>query len=113
MTQLINLLSWLPGHSGFSSYVQRVVPGLDGLRLQLGEDSRVTLFTPEKWSTEPPVWASGGGKRFSQSYSLVQHGLVINALFKRDGIKLNHFEAIYSPFLMLFLVARGASADLP
>ena len=34
MTRLINLLSWLPGHSGFGSYVQRVVPQLDGLRLQ-------------------------------------------------------------------------------
>ena len=28
---------WFPGHSGFSGYVQRVVPGIDGLRLQLGK----------------------------------------------------------------------------
>ena len=45
MTQLINLLSWLPGHSGFGSYVQRVVPGIDGLRLQLGEAAQAALLT--------------------------------------------------------------------
>ena len=43
MTRLINLLSWLPGHSGFGSYVQRVVPQLDGLRLQLGADGHGQL----------------------------------------------------------------------
>ena len=32
MTQLINLLSWQPGHSGFGSYVQRVLPGIPGIR---------------------------------------------------------------------------------
>ena len=98
LTQLINLLSWLPGHSGFGSYVQRVVPGLDGLRLQLGEDSEGTLFTPEQWSTKPPALASGRLMRFLQRYSLVQHGLDLTALLQRDGIKLNQVETIYSPF---------------
>ena len=98
MTQLINLLSWLPGHSGFGSYVQRVVPGIDGLRLQLGEDSQAALFTPEQWSPEPPTWASGRPMRFLQRYSLVQHGLDLSALLQRDGINLNQVETIYSPF---------------
>ena len=98
VTQLINLLSWLPGHSGFGSYVQRVVPGIDGLRLQLGEDSQAALLTPEQWSPEPPAWASGRLMRFLQRYSLVQHGLDLSALLQRDGIKLNQLEAIYSPF---------------
>ena len=96
MTQLINLLSWLPGHSGFGSYVQRVVPGIDGLRLQLGEDSRAALLTPEQWSPEPPAWASRRQMRFLQRYSLVQHGLDLSALLRR--INLNQVESIYSPF---------------
>ena len=41
MTPLINLLPWQPGHSGFGSYVQRVVPGIDGLRLQLNATARL------------------------------------------------------------------------
>ena len=49
---LINLLSWLPGHSGFGSYVQRVVPGLDGLRLQLGCAGQGGLLTPEQWTPQ-------------------------------------------------------------
>ena len=98
MTHLINLLSWLPGHSGFGSYVQRVVPGIDGLRLQLGEDSQAALLTPEQWSPEPPAWASGRMMRNLQRYSLVQHGLDLSALLQRDGIKLNQIETIYSPF---------------
>ena len=98
MTRLINLLSWLPGHSGFGSYVQRVVPGIDGLRLQLGESAQAALFAPEQWSQKPPSLASGRKMRFLQRYSLVQHGLDLSALLQRDGIKLNQIESIYSPF---------------
>ena len=98
VTYLINLLSWLPGHSGFGSYVQRVVPGIDGLRLQLGADAQAALLTPEQWSLEPPAWSSRRTMRFLQRYGLVQHGLDLSALLQRDGIKLNEIEAIYSPF---------------
>ena len=98
MTRLINLLSWLPGHSGFGSYVQRVVPGIDGLRLQLGDDAEAVLLTPEQWSPEPPARASRRMMRFLQRYSLVQHGPDLSALLQRDGIRLNQIEAIYSPF---------------
>ena len=80
MTRLINLLSWLPGHSGFGSYVQRVVPGIDGLRLQLGEAAQAALLTPEQWSQKPPPWASGHKMRFLQRYSLLQHGLDLGLL---------------------------------
>ena len=98
MTHLINLLPWLPGHSGFGSYVQRVVPGIDGLRLQLGEDAQAELLTPDQWTNEPPAWASVRMMRFLQRYSLVQHGLDLSALLQRDGIKLNQIELVYSPF---------------
>ena len=98
MTHLINLLSWLPGHSGFGSYVERVVPGIDGLRLQLGDDAQAVLLTPNQWSSEPPGWASGRTMRFLQRYSLVQHGFDPSALVQRHGIQVNEIEAIYSPF---------------
>ena len=94
MTHLINLLSWLPGYSGFGSYVQRVVPGIDGLRLQLGESGQAALFTPEQWSQKPPAWASGRKMRFLQRYSLVQHGLDLSALLQRDGINLNQIDRL-------------------
>ena len=96
MTHLINLLSWLPVHSGFGSYVQRVVPGIDGLRLQLGDDSGCIVNAES--GREPPAWASGRLMRLFQRYSLVQHGLDLTALLQRDGIKLNEVETIYSPF---------------
>ena len=106
MTYLINLLPWLPGHSGFSSYVQRVVPGLGGLRLQLGEDSQAALLKPDQWSLEPPPWAFGRTMRFLQRYSLLQHGLDLSSLLQREGLKLNQIESIYSPFF-------DALLDLP
>ena len=76
VTHLINLLSWLPGHSGFSSYVQRVVPGIDGLRLQLGEDAQAVLLTPEQWSLEPPAWASRRMMRFCSATALCSMALI-------------------------------------
>ena len=44
MTQLINLLSWQPGHSGFGSYVQRVIPSMPGIRLQLDAHGNACLI---------------------------------------------------------------------
>ena len=79
MTRLINLLSWLPGHSGFGSYVQRVVPQLDGLRLQLGVEGQVQLVPASEWTTHSPPWAPARSMRFLQRYSLVQHGLDLHA----------------------------------
>ena len=95
---LINLLSWLPGHSGFGSYVQRVVPGLDGLRLQLGADGRGLLQGRDDWVSDPPVWAPGRSMRFLQRYSLVQHGLDLPAVLQRHGFAADQLDAIYSPF---------------
>nr|WP_255616001.1 glycosyltransferase [Synechococcus sp. MU1642] len=95
---MINLLSWQPGHSGFGSYVQRVVPGVDGLRLQLGLGGQLELVPPEQWSPEPPARAPGLPMRFLQRYSLVQHGIDLSALLQREGIKRAQLEAIYSPF---------------
>ena len=104
MTRLINLLSWLPGHSGFGSYVQRVVPQLDGLRLQLGADGHGQLVQASQWTTDSPPWAPGRPMRFLQRYSLVQHGLDLPALLQRHGLVADQLEGIYSPFFDALLV---------
>ena len=98
MTRLINLLSWLPGHSGFGSYVQRVVPQLDGLRLQLGGDGQGQLVQASQWTTDSPPWAPARPMRFLQRYSLVQHGLDLPALLQRHELVADQLEGIYSPF---------------
>ena len=98
MTRLINLLSWLPGHSGFGSYVQRVVPELEGLRLQLGEDGHGRLVESSQWTTDSPPWAPVSSMRFLQRYSLVQHGLDLTELLQSQGLAAKQLEAIYSPF---------------
>ena len=98
MTRLINLLSWLPGHSGFGSYVNRVVPQIDGLRLQLGADGEGRLVPSCQWSPESPPWAPGRSMRVLQRFSLVQHGLNLRNLLLRSGLAADQLEGIYSPF---------------
>ena len=104
MTRLINLLSWLPGHSGFGSYVQRVVPQLDGLRLQLGGEGQGQLVPASEWTTDSPPWAPARSMRFLQRYSLVQHGLDLPFLLQRHGLAADQLEGIYSPFFDALLV---------
>ena len=104
MTRLINLLPWLPGHSGFGSYVQRVLPQLDGLRLQLGIDGQGQLVPASQWTTDSPPWAPGRPMRFLQRYSLVQHGLDLPTLLQRHGLAADQLEGIYSPFFDALLL---------
>ena len=104
LTALINLLSWQPGHSGFGSYVQRVVPQLDGLRLQLGGDGQGQLVPASQWTTDSPPWAPARSMRFLQRYSLVQHGLDLPALLQLHGLAADQLEGIYSPFFDALLV---------
>ena len=104
MTRLINLLSWSPGYSGFGSYVQRVVPQLDGLRLQLGMDGQGQLVPASRWTLNSPPWAPGRPMRFLQRYSLVQHGLDLPALLQRHRFAVDQLEGIYSPFFDALLV---------
>lgn len=102
-TCLINLLSWLPGHSGFGSYVQRVVPGIEGLRLQLSAAGETVLVPSEHWSPEPPPWAPSRRLRWLQRFSLVQHGVDLQGLWQQQGLVTPDWatpepELIYSPF---------------
>ena len=104
MARLINLLSWLPGHSGFGSYVQRVVPQLDGLRLQLGADGQGQLVPARQWATDSPPWAPERSMRFLQRYSLVQHGLDLPSLIQCHRLAADQLEGIYSPFFDALLL---------
>ena len=96
--RLINLLSWLPGHSGFGSYVQRVLPGLEGWRLQLDQRGNGQLVAAEQWLPQSPPWASHRKMRWLQRYSLVQHGLSLEDVLKANNVSSGQIEAIYSPF---------------
>ena len=113
MTALINLLSWQPGHSGFGSYVQRVVPELDGLRLQLGRDGQGQLVPASQWTTESPPWAPPRSMRFLQRYSLVQHGLDLPALLHLNGLRvLISWKGSIRPFLMRCWCGRKCPSSL-
>ena len=95
MTQLINLLSWKFGHSGFGSYVQRVIPGIPGIRLQLDAHGKACLIPFDHWTTQAPPSAPGWLMRLLQRNAMVQHGLSLNRLLHRSDLCP---EVIYSPF---------------
>ena len=95
MTQLINLLSWQPGHSGFGSYVHRVMPGVPGIRLQLNTHGKACLIPFDQWTSQAPPLAPGRIMRLLQRNAMVQHGQRLNRLLLRADLKP---EVIYSPF---------------
>ena len=95
MTQLINLLSWQPGHSGFGSYVQRVIPGLPGIRLQLNVQGQACLIPSEQWVSQAPPLPPGRLMRLLQRNAMVQHGQRLKRLLRRADLRP---ELIYSPF---------------
>ena len=95
MTRLINLLSWQPGHSGFGSYVKRVIPGMSGIRLQLNAQGEACFVSYDQWTTEPPPLAPGRLTRFMQRNAMVQHGQRLKHFLHRADL---HPEVIYSPF---------------
>ncbi len=98
MTTLINLLPWQPGHSGFGSYVKRVVPGLSGLRLQLDDQGKGAFVPPEQWSRDMIAWAPSRRMRLLQRYSLGQHGVDLDRLLQRHGLQPSDLAGVYSPF---------------
>ena len=95
MTPLINLLSWQSGHSGFGSYVQRVIPGMPGIRLQLNDQGKACLIPFETWTSKPPPLAPGRLMRLMQRNAMVQHGQRLKRLLYRADLCP---EVIYSPF---------------
>ncbi len=98
MTTLVNLLPWLPGYSGFGSYVQRVMPGVQGTCLQLNSAGAPVMLPNGHCQITTPGWAPGRWMRLLQRYSLLQHGLNLDAVLAENGSDIGDFEVIYSPF---------------
>lgn len=97
MTTLINLLSWRPGFSGFGSYVQRVIPGVPGMSLQVNDVGEPVVLMPDQWGTTVPGWSQSWKMRSLQRAGLLQHGLNLDALLHSHGKTFDKFEVIYSP----------------
>ena len=95
MTRLINLLPWQPGHSGFDSYVQRVMPCVSGVRLQLNAQGKACLISYDQWTPQAPPLAPGRMMRLLQRNAMVQHGQRLKRLLRSAGLCP---EVIYSPF---------------
>ena len=85
----------MPGHSGFASYVQRVMPGIPGIRLQLNAQGKGCLIPFDQWTRQAPPLAPGLPMRMLQRNAMVQHGIRLNHLLRQSGLKP---ELIYSPF---------------
>ena len=95
MNQLINLLPWQPGYSGFSTYVERVMPGVPGTRLQLNSHGKACLISFDKWTSQAPPFAPGRIMRQLQRNAMVQHGQRLKRLLRSNDFQP---EVIYSPF---------------
>ena len=99
MRKIINLLQWQPGYSGFSSYIKRVLPHIDGLRLQVNQEGLVDLIELNDWTINPPSSANLLHNRLLQRSGLLQYGVSIRNLCKNYNFKLEEIDLIYSPFL--------------
>ncbi len=79
---LANLLSYVPGHSGFSNYVQRVMPGVSGLRLLVGADDRAICrnddWLPEQSPKTQPL-------ALLHQLALTQHGVDTKSALRQAG----------------------------
>ncbi len=95
MNQVINLLSWQPGPSGFCSYVQRVIPGIPGTRLQLNSQGQACLISADQWTLQAPPSPPGRLMRLLQRNAMVQHGQRLKHLLSSADLLP---EVIYSPF---------------
>ena len=78
--------------------MQRVVPGINGTRLQFDFNGQLVLLTPDECASHPPGWSLKRSMRLLQRYSLAQHGVDLSSLLDRGGINPNQLEVIYSPF---------------
>ena len=95
MTLLSNLLLYSPGHSGFSSYVHRVMPGIPGHRLVLGDQGSAECRDDHWFPQQGPT-----SKRLALLHrlSLTQHGVDMKGALKRAGLRIEDLSGIYSPY---------------
>jgi glycosyltransferase involved in cell wall biosynthesis len=103
MTLLSNLLLFSGGHSGFSSYVRRVMPALPGMRL-LVDGARGAVCRPgDSLPEEPPAPTLA----FLARLSLTQHGVDVPRTLAAAGLNQAAIEAVYSPFCDALLALDG------
>ena len=95
MTLLSNLLLYSPGHSGFSSYVHRVMPGIPGHQLVLGDGGSAECRDDHWLPRQGPA-----SKRLSllHRFSLTQHGVDVKGALKKVGLRIEDLGGIYSPY---------------
>ena len=100
MTTLINLLPWLPGFSGFGSYVQRVLPGLQGVGLQLDSQGEPRLTSGDQLGAVQPdgqARATGGCCSGTACFSMVW---ILMLFWLRTILSLIRFSPSIHHFLM-------------
>lgn len=104
MTILTNLLPYVPGYTGFSSYVRRVMPGLPGLRLVLGSDNHA-ICRDDDWLPEGPPTS----RRLALLHQLAftQYGVDSKAALKQAGREISDLQVVYSPYCDALLPWRG------
>ncbi|MCP9810050.1 glycosyltransferase family 4 protein [Cyanobium sp. HWJ4-Hawea] len=99
-----NLLPYVPGHSGFSSYVKRVLPGLPGFRLLVGADD-CAICRNDDWLPEQPPKTQP--LALLHQLAFTQHGVDIKAALIKAGLNMNDVQSIYSPYCDALLSIRG------
>jgi len=92
---LINILPWQPGYSGFSSYVRRILPGIQGSRLQLDRCSQALCSLKSSAQPLPDQLPSQRLLRLLHRYSLSQYGVDIKAALNQAAFEPNR---VYSPY---------------
>jgi glycosyltransferase involved in cell wall biosynthesis len=95
MELLSNLLLYSPGHSGFSSYVRRVMPALPGHRLLLDGPAGAVCRQDDRL---PELGPSSRAMALLQRLSLTQHGVNVVATLAAAGLSASDPEVVYSPY---------------
>ena len=83
--------------------MQRLVPELDGWRLQLDENGKGVLLPSEQWSAIAPPQAPTFLMRLLQSNAIAQHGLNLRDVLRSSKIGIEELDVIYSPFFEALL----------
>lgn len=99
MTVLTNLLAYIPGASGFTSYLRRVLPGIPGPRLLV--DPETNRCRCQQGDDLPHSHPSGTWLKLLQRLSLAQHGVDPRKALdeaRQCGLLIKNPDVLYSPF---------------
>lgn len=99
MTVLTNLLPYIPGASGFGSYVRRVLPGIPGPRLLIDPEHNICECSlADELPDAPP---RSRRLKLLQRLSLTQHGLNVRQAIEQAiicGVMAEWPSVVYSPY---------------